>query len=137
MSTEAMTTEQFKRALGIPAKHKPVKKAKPKKEHKLSSLEKQFLMTITGLPQPEREHRFHPIRRWRFDFAYVAQKLAIEVQGGSFVKGGHNRAGHQASDCEKFNEAQLLGWRVLQFNTVQMKEPQSVRETVERALASA
>ena len=31
------------------------------------------------LPAPEREHKFHPKRKFRFDFAWPAQMLAVEV----------------------------------------------------------
>lgn len=30
------------------------------------------------------EHRFHPDRMWRFDFAWPDRKVAIEFQGGTF-----------------------------------------------------
>ena len=75
-----------------------------------------------GVPMPEREHRFHETRKWRFDLAWPQIRLAVEIQGGSFVGGGHNRAGQQAKDYEKLNEAQRQGWRVLQFNTMQLKD---------------
>lgn len=125
-----MDVSTFKRAA-----KKPGKKKAPKGEYKLSTLEAKFLACIAGLPQPTREYRFHPVRRWRFDFVWLDKKLAVEVHGGAFSNGAHNRGGHQASDLEKVNEAQILGWRVLGFNTVQMKEPAIVREVVERALA--
>tara|TARA_R110002126_G_scaffold288065_2_gene441348 strand:+ start:900 stop:1049 length:150 start_codon:yes stop_codon:yes gene_type:complete len=32
-----------------------------------------------GIPTPEAEYRFHPTRRWRFDFARPDKKLAVEV----------------------------------------------------------
>jgi len=131
---EHMDVNEFKRALGAPVKHKPVKKAKPKKEHKLSSLESKFLLIVQGLPQPVREYRFHPTRRWRFDFAYVEQKLGIEVDGGAFSTGRHNRAIPQAEDNHKTNAAILLGWRVLKFNTVNMKDVATVRSVIEEAL---
>ena len=90
-------------------------------------LENQFLAAFklvkpNGVPLPEREHKFHESRKWRFDFAWPAIKLAVEIQGGSFVRGGHNRGPQQAKDYEKLNEAQLAGWRVLQFNTLQMRD---------------
>lgn len=127
---ERMDVSQFKRA----SKAKKPKKAKG--EYKLSSLEAKFLACIAGLPQPEREHRFHPVRKWRLDFVWLDRKLAVEVHGGAFTNGAHNRGGHQASDLEKLNEAQLLGWKVLGFNTIQMKDAATVRQVVERALAA-
>ncbi len=65
----------------------------------------------------EREHRFHPIRKWRFDFAWVDIKLAVEIQGGIWLGsiGGHTSAAGRTRDCEKHNAATVLGWRVMQF----------------------
>lgn len=134
MTQESMDVNEFKRALGVPVKHKPVKKAKPKKEHKLSSLEAKFLLIVQGLPQPVREYRFHPVRKWRFDFAWPTALLAVEVDGGAFSIGRHNRAIPQAGDNEKTNVAILCGWRVLKFNTVNMQDVSAVRSVVERAL---
>lgn len=57
-----------------------------------------------------RQYRFHPTRRWTFDFAFPSQRLAVEVEG-HYHK---THAGHR-SDCEKFNEAARAGWRVLRF----------------------
>lgn len=36
-----------------------------------------------GLPAPVTEHRFHPVRRWRFDFAWPDEHLALEIAVGS------------------------------------------------------
>jgi len=35
----------------------------------VSEVEEQMLVQIrnSGLPEPVREHRFHPVRRWRLD----------------------------------------------------------------------
>jgi len=63
-----------------------------------------------------REYRFHPVRKWRFDFALPNQKVAIEFEGGIFIPGtGHNRGIHYHQNCEKYNEALLLGWKVLRY----------------------
>lgn len=66
-----------------------------------------------GLPEPQREYRFHGERRWRFDLAWPELRLAVEVDGGAWVNGRHNRASGWMRDQEKLNEACVLGWRVL------------------------
>jgi len=37
-----------------------------------------------GLPEPVVEHLFEVGRKFRFDFAWPAQRVALEVQGGLF-----------------------------------------------------
>ena len=84
-------------------------------------------------PEPESEYRFHPFRKWRFDFAWPDKKVAVEMDGGVFTGGAHVRGGHYQSDCEKGNAAVLLGWRVLHYTTVDVrKRPiQIVREVMQ------
>lgn len=60
----------------------------------------------------EAEHRFHKVRKWRFDFAAPAQHLAIEVEGGAFVRGRHTRGVGFLADMEKYNTAQIMGWSI-------------------------
>ena len=68
-----------------------------------------------GLPEPVREFRFHPQRRWRFDFAWPALKVAAEVEGGTWAGGRHTRGSGFEGDCRKYNAAVIDGWRVLRF----------------------
>ena len=70
---------------------------------------------LLGLPEPVRELRFHDTRRWRFDFAWPDQMLAVEVEGGVWSRGRHVRGQGFTRDCEKLNAAALLGWRVLRI----------------------
>jgi len=74
-----------------------------------------------GLPIPVREHRFHPQRRWRFDYAWPEHRIAIEVEGGAWTYGRHNRSKGFVNDMEKYNEAVLLGWRVLRYTPEQIR----------------
>ena len=67
------------------------------------------------LPIPVREHRFHPTRKWRFDLAFIKEKLAIEIEGGVWIIGRHNRGAGFIKDMEKYNEATFYGWKLLRF----------------------
>ena len=86
-----------------------------------------------GLPEPVHQHRFHPTRKWVFDFAYLRQKIAVECDGGTWSKGRHVRGQGFEDDCVKLNEAALLGWLVLRFTTEMITDGRAV-EFVERAL---
>ena len=61
------------------------------------------------------EYRFCPDRRWRFDYALLQQKIAIEVEGGVWISGRHSRGAGMIADMEKYNSATILGWRVLRY----------------------
>ncbi|WP_139121780.1 PDDEXK family nuclease [Piscirickettsia litoralis] len=70
----------------------------------------------------EQEYRFHPKRRWRFDFAMPVYKLAVEVEGGAYSQGRHTRGKGFEADCEKYNAAAELGWRVLRYTPQQVEK---------------
>lgn len=83
----------------------------------------QILTTMFGNDMIETEHRFHPVRRWRFDYAIPQIRLAIEYNGhAGFVKaGGMSRHGSiigMTNDAEKINSAIASGWRVLTFTAL-------------------
>lgn len=63
----------------------------------------------------EREFRFHPVRKWRADFAHLPSRTLIEIEGGIYVNGRHNRGAGFAADLEKYLEASLDGWRVVRL----------------------
>lgn len=66
-----------------------------------------------GLPLPEYEWRFHPTRKWRWDIAWPRHQVALEVMGGIFIAGGHNRGGQMVKDMEKWNAGTICGWKLL------------------------
>ena len=82
-----------------------------------SRLENRFdlLWRGAGGPELEREFRFHPTRRWRADFAHLPSRTLIEIEGGIYVNGRHNRGAGFAADLEKYLEASLAGWRVVRL----------------------
>jgi hypothetical protein len=59
------------------------------------------------------EHKFHPSRKWRFDFAFPEVMIALEIEGGVWTKGRHTRGTGFINDIGKYNEATMMGWRVL------------------------
>ena len=92
-------------AQGGTEKRKAVSLPKPD----CSKLEAKFmqLWQLANGPELEREYKFHPDRRFRFDFAHVETKTAIECEGF-----GHNKMNRYTSDVEKYNLAALEGWKV-------------------------
>ena len=84
-------------------------------------------ISLCGLPLPAREYRFHPNRRWRFDFAWPLYRVAVEVEGGIFTRGRHVRGSGFERDAEKRNAAVMAGWRVLYFTPRHVKSGQAVQ----------
>ena len=82
---------------------------------------------LSGLPSPTREYRFHPRRRWRFDFAWPRHKIAVEVDGGIYTRGRHVRGSGFERDAEKRNAAVMAGWRVLHFTPRHVKSGLAVQ----------
>lgn len=82
---------------------------------------------------PVREFRFHPVRRWRADFAFPDQKLLVEFEGGAFSAGRHTRGAGFEKDCEKYNAAALLGYTVLRFTAKHVKSGEAI-VTIEKFL---
>ncbi len=125
----------------------PVVAKRPKRVSEKSELVAHFdgLLRMMSLPTPTKEYAFAadatPPRKFRFDRAWLAEKVAVEIDGGTFGKpvrchqckvqvrapridgsgyGGTVRTGGRHTqgigyerDCEKGNLALLLGWRVL------------------------
>ena len=80
------------------------------------------------------EHRFHSTRMWRFDYAIPSHRIAIEIDGGVWIEGRHNRPKGYIADLDKFNNAAALGWRVLKFTPQQqftMKALRLIKEALE------
>lgn len=82
----------------------------------MSDLEEHFarLCELYGIVPHEREYQFHPVRRWRFDFAWPGSLVAVEIDGGQWQTRGGRHA--RDADREKGNEAAALGWRVLHLS---------------------
>jgi very-short-patch-repair endonuclease len=79
-----------------------------------------LLLKQNKLPKPIPEYKFCETRKWRFDFAFEKQKVAVEQEGAVWVRGRHTRGSGFVKDMEKYNAAALLGWRVLRYTPDQM-----------------
>ena len=78
-----------------------------------------------NIDTPEAEYRFHEKRKWLFDYAWPSRKIALEIEGGIYGHGkkcrvcGRKAPGAHSSvigimrDIEKYNNAQVLGWKVI------------------------
>ena len=100
-----------------------------------SQLEAELALQIKalGLPEPTREYLAIKGRKFRFDFAWLEQRLLVEVNGGTYTQGAHSTGRGIARDYEKANLAVLHGWRVLSFDGKAVKDGTAV-EVIRQAL---
>lgn len=65
-------------------------------------------------------------RAWKWDIAFLEQKLAVEVDGGIWVKGAHGHPLTILRNMQKRNWGARLGWRILSFSTDEAKKGQAL-----------
>ncbi len=96
-----------------------------------------FDLKAEKLPEPVPEHVFHPARKWRFDAAYVEEKIAVEVEGGTGwkrdVPSRHLTPSGYLEDCRKYGEAAVLGWVVIRLTPAMLRDG-SALDLIKRAL---
>lgn len=95
------------------------------------------LQALTGM-QWVAEHRFDGVRRWRFDYASTALKIAIEFEGGVVRKKtdgkaiGHGSASGIDRDMEKYGEANIQGWIVLRCHPPEVRDSKGTLRAVNK-----
>lgn len=78
---------------------------------------------------PEREYRFAEGRKYRFDFAFPESMVAIEVEGGTqFGMSRHSRGSGFEADCQKYNCATRLGWKVYRYSTAMVERGDAIND---------
>lgn len=94
----------------------------------MSALSEKFAMQLRGCAISfVAEYKFHPTRKWRFDFAFPEKKLAVEIDGGTWIGGRHTTGAGFEKDCEKKNEAVKLGWRILTFTGKHLRNGEAIQ----------
>lgn len=108
---------------------KIVRESKQLREHRAAvqqarqqNLDRIVAHQLEGLPEFESEYEFHPVRKWRLDYAWPEYKVALEVHGGVFTKGRHTTGTGFTKDCEKFGTAGSMGWIIIPVTTDQLKQ---------------
>jgi len=67
---------------------------------------------------PCAEWQFHPDRKFRFDYAWPSLSVALEIDGGVWMKrGGHTTGKGKSRDCEKDWLAVQHGWKVIRWTS--------------------
>ena len=128
MTAQQLTEAEFEQ-LGLHAVPTPAPKRKKRPK---PSLEPLFAMQCkgTGLPTPRTQHVFAAIigRRWRFDFAWPAYMVALEVDGLVIRgMGRHQTVTGQREDMRKGNAALQLGWAVIHAEQSMVKSGEALK----------
>lgn len=91
-------------------------------------------LNLNGLGGYQREQHILPGRRFRFDFVWWDERVALEVHGVYGNKSRHRTSTGFQRDRAKMNLAQLDGWLVLEAGTDHVKSGEFL-EWVREALA--
>ncbi len=98
------------------------KRRKKKIVYDESELEEAFLKAwMKRYPKhmPALQHRFHPTRKFRFDFAWPTKKVAVEIQG---YGPGHFSLLGATKDYDRLIECLKLNWRVIYFTNMHLSD---------------
>ena len=78
-----------------------------------------------GLPMPTAEVRVCPTRNWRYDWAWLPLRVALEIEGGVYGGGrrcpacrqlprhGHMGLERALSDLDKYSYGSATGWKIV------------------------
>ncbi|MEQ1277327.1 DUF559 domain-containing protein [Acinetobacter soli] len=111
----------------------PIKKGKKRRSVKGQRVQSEGEVTLATHLRGckinfEQEYKFHPDRNWRADFWITGSKILVEVEGGIWSGGRHTRGKGFIADMEKYNAAAILGFKVLRFDTQQVKSGLAIKQ---------
>lgn len=70
----------------------------------------------------ETEFKFMADRKFRFDIAIPESKIAIEYEGLFSSKSRHTTVTGYTIDTQKYNLAQIEGWKILRYTQMNYKQ---------------
>ena len=104
---------------------KRIETYQPREPRPISLNNLSTMFKVLGL-EPLTEYRFCD-RRWRFDYAFFREKIAVEYEGLFSAKSRHTSIKGFINDCEKYNTAAMMGWRVFRITAVNVKDGSALR----------
>lgn len=140
MATRTTTTTRRRRA---PADDSPL--AILRREAAAANREKHesayFLHVVLplaakGYPRPRPHLMIFPGHKHHVDYGWIRERIAVELQGQIWRKGGHSTGKGITRDAWKLNELTCMGWKLLVFTPEQLESGEAL-EWTERALRHA
>ena len=68
------------------------------------------------------EYKFNPDRRWAADRCHRFTKILLEIEGGNWSNGRHNRGKGFENDCEKYFDATMRGYTIIRLSSNMLTE---------------
>lgn len=95
----------------------------PKSKKVYSNKEKDHIeWVLIGLKvKYVKEYKFHPTRKWKFDWAIPELMCAVEFEGVMSEHSRHTSVTGFSGDTTKYNEAAKLRWIVLRYTVLTYK----------------
>lgn len=92
-------------------KNKPIIKSIPKQTIIYPDIWRAF-----DIPQPIPEYQFTIERKWRIDYAWPIYKVAVEIEGGIWMKKSrHTSPSGYLKDMVKYNMLNEKEWALLRY----------------------
>lgn len=98
----------------------PARKARRPQASMSAGFALYWALVHKGVPL-EAEYHFCRPRKFRFDFAHIASRVAIELDGGTWIGGRHTTGAGHERDAEKFNLAASRGWVVFRLTPAMLR----------------
>ena len=92
-----------------------------------------FQIKAAKLPEPVRQFRYVPGRKFTADFAYTERRLLIHVDGGVYSRQAHGSITGILADIARQNLATLGGYRALRVTPDMVKDGTALK-LIEEAL---